>query len=59
MAKFSLKKYPKKPKSTASNEVKKRFLDRCKEIDKENVAIKKAKEESKKLTAQIAKIGRS
>lgn len=47
------KKYPKKPKASSSLEVMQRYLERCKEIDKENKQIqthnKKCEELKKKV----------
>ncbi len=39
MAKKKMKKYPKKPKASASVETMQRYLERCKQIDKENKQI--------------------
>lgn len=58
MAKFKLKKYPKKPKASASNEVLERYIARCKDIDKQNAPILKAKAEHEKLRTKVAAIGR-
>lgn len=58
MAKFKLKKYPKKPKSNASNEVLERYIQKCKDIDKQNAPILKAKAENAKLKQKVASIGR-
>lgn len=58
MAKFSLKKYPKKPKANASNDVLQNYLNRCKDVDKHNAEVKRAKEQNKKLRSQVAKVGR-
>jgi len=53
MALKKLKKYPKKPKKTASSVVKENYLKKCKDIDKLNVPIKK---ENKKIEALDKKI---
>ena len=53
-------KYPKKPKMSASLQVKENYLARCKEIDKENTKrhsdFNKAKSKEKSVNAQLAKI---
>lgn len=65
-----MRKYPKKPRTTASVEVKQNFLNKCKEIDKDNNAkmaeykrkiAKKAadKKKSASLDKQIGSLGRS
>ena len=59
MATLKLKKYPKKPKVTASVAVKERFLQRTKEIDKENARRKSEKKKSSDLSKKIAGIGRA
>lgn len=59
MAKIRLKKYPKKPKATASVAVMERYLQRCKEIDKENAAKKKEADRKEQLRKKITKIGRA
>lgn len=51
-----LKKYPRKPKASASVESKKRFLERVKEIDRENAKIVADRRESKKLTEKIRSV---
>jgi len=51
MAKKKLKKYPKKPKANASNETMQNYLNRCKDIDKDNkeiIAYNKKREELRK-----------
>ena len=58
MAKFTLKKYPKAPKASASIEVKERYLQRCKEIDKENAKLKAEKKKSEDLSKKIAAVRR-
>lgn len=59
MTKIRLKKYPKKPKATASVAVMERYLQRCKEIDKENAAKKKEADRKEQLRKKITKIGRA
>lgn len=58
MAKFTLKKYPKAPKQSASIEVKERYLARCKEIDKENAKREAEKKKSEALSKKIAAVRR-
>jgi len=59
MAKFKLRKYPKRPKKTASVAVKERFLQKIKDIDKENARIiaekKRGESLEKSISNQIAK----
>jgi len=45
---LKLKKYPKKPKASASASTLQNYLDRCKAVDKANAA--KKQEHAKKLT---------
>lgn len=54
----TLKKYPKKPKASASVETLKRYLDKCKEVDKANAPIKKAAKEKEALKKKISNIKR-
>jgi hypothetical protein len=54
MAKSKKLKYPKKPKKTASVQVKENWLKRCKEIDKKNAEREKSKKKSESLSNQIA-----
>jgi hypothetical protein len=54
MAKLKLKKYPKKPKASASLATKERYLDKCKSIDAENKVKFKDQEKSKSLDKKIA-----
>lgn len=54
-----LKKYPKKPKASASVTVLENYLRRVAEIDKENAQIKKDVERKKQLQGKISKIGRA
>lgn len=49
LRKPKLKKYPKKPKQSASLEVKQRYIERCASVDKDNAA--KVAEYRKKKTA--------
>lgn len=58
MAKLKLIKYPKKPKNSASVAVKERYLERVKEIDKENSRRKAENAKSDALSKKIAQIGR-
>lgn len=58
MAKFTLKKYPKAPKQSASIEVKERYLARCKEIDKENAKRETERKKSEALSKKIAAVRR-
>jgi hypothetical protein len=53
-----LKKYPKKPKANASVDTLKRYLDKCKEVDKANAPIKKATKEKEALKKKIANLKR-
>lgn len=54
-----LKKYPKKPKASASLATMENYLARCKEIDKENARIKADEKKRKALKDKIAKVGRA
>lgn len=56
MAKLKLKKYPRKPKASASVEVKERYLKRISEIDKENRSIEAKNKKSETLSKRIAAI---
>lgn len=56
MAKLKMKKYPKKPKANASVTVKENYLDKVKEIDKENAHRKAENKKSDTLTKKIAGI---
>jgi hypothetical protein len=58
MAKLKPKKYPKKPKASASVEVKKRYIDKVKTIEKENADREKRNKESERLSKVIAGIGK-
>lgn len=51
--KYKLKKYPKKPKASASLETMKKYLDRCKEIDRENAQMQKDKKQRETLKKKI------
>jgi hypothetical protein len=53
-----LKKYPKKPKASASVEVMKRYIQRCKDVDKDNAPIIKALKEKEALKKKISNIKR-
>ena len=59
MATLKLKKYPKKPKASASVATKERYLQKTKEIDKENTRRKSEKAKSAKLSKAIAGVGRA
>jgi hypothetical protein len=55
---MKLKKYPKKPKASASVATMERYLERCKEVDRHNnqvAAEKKKREALKKRIASIRK----
>jgi cell division protein FtsL len=54
-----LKSYPKRPKASASVAVMERYLQRCKDIDKQNAEIKKEASRKEALKKQISKIGRA
>lgn len=56
MAKLKMIKYPKAPKVSASVEVKERYLERVKEIDKENAKRKAINKKSEELSKKIASI---
>ena len=51
-----LRKYPKKPKQTAAISVLERYLERCKEIDKINNAIKADAKKREALQKRVAAI---
>lgn len=54
-----LKKYPEKPKATASVATKENYLKKVAEINKENARIKADRLKSKNLDKKIASIGRA
>lgn len=54
MAKLKMKRYPKKPKSTASVATMENWLARCKEIDKENTRRKAENSKKDSLRKRIA-----
>ncbi len=54
MAKIKLKKYPKKPKMSASLSVLQNYLDKVRAIDKENAAIKSENTKRDKLAKVIS-----
>jgi hypothetical protein len=56
---LKLKKYPKKPKASASVAVKERYLKRVAEINKENSRRKALENKSKALSKRISGIGRA
>lgn len=53
MAKLTLRKYPKKPKASASADTIKNYFARCKEIDKENAAKKREHSERESLARKL------
>lgn len=53
MAQKKLKKYPKKPRATASAATIKNYFDKCVGIDKENAAITKENNEQKALATKL------
>lgn len=55
MAKLKMKKLPKAPKASASVEVKERYLQRVKEIQRENDRRKAENRKSEELTKKIQK----
>ena len=59
MANLKMLKYPRKPKQSASVAVKERYLDRVKEIDKENAKRKSTNKRSDDLSKKIAAVGRA
>jgi hypothetical protein len=54
MARIKYLKYPKKPLKSASNQVKEKFLMRCKEIDRKNAERRKEEMRGKQLDKSIA-----
>lgn len=54
MAKFKLKKYPRKPKATASVATLENYLAKRKQIDKENSTIKAQKAKHESLRKKIS-----
>lgn len=58
MAKLKMIKYPKAPKNSASVATKERYLERCREIDKENAKRKAENKKSDELSKKIAAIRR-
>lgn len=55
MAKLKMKKLPKAPKASASVEVKERYLQRVKEIQRENDRRKAENRKSEELSKKIQK----
>lgn len=53
MAKAKFKKYPKIPKASASVEVKERWLQKAKEVDKYNAEVERKKKRSEELDKKI------
>jgi hypothetical protein len=49
-----LKKYPKKPKASASLSAMENYLDKCKQIDKENAQIKADMKKKETLKKKIS-----
>lgn len=56
MAKLKMLKYPKKPKQTASVATFVKYLERCKEIDKENAKRKAQNAKYETLKKRVAGI---
>lgn len=54
MAKLKMKKYPKKPKASASVAVKENYLKRRKDVEKENNRRKNLNKKSEALTKKIS-----
>lgn len=54
MAKLKLKRYPRKPKSNASVTTLQNYLDRCKEIDKENARRKQQNAKLETLRKRVS-----
>jgi len=48
------KKYPKKPKASATVKTMQNYLDRCKQVDKANAEIEKVKKQKEALRKKIA-----
>lgn len=59
MAKSKFKKYPKKPKASASLETHKRWLEKVKDVDRYNAQIKKDAQTKAAIRKKIAGIGRA
>ncbi|MDX9696023.1 MAG: hypothetical protein RBT49_09550 [Bacteroidales bacterium] len=56
MAKLKMLKYPKKPKQSASVVTLERYIERCKEIDKENAKRKAQNAKRETLKKRVAGI---
>ena len=56
MAKTKKIKYPKKPKASASVATMEKYLERVKEVDKQNQELEKEKKKREELKKKIAKI---
>lgn len=56
---LKLKKYPKKPKASASVTTLENYIAKCKQVDKDNAQIKSSKTKRANLLKQVAKIGRA
>ena len=54
MAKLKMKRYPKKPKQSASASTMQKYLDRCRDIDKENAKRKSENSKAEGLRKRIA-----
>jgi hypothetical protein len=59
MAKLKLKKYPKKPKKSASNQTLENYLQRVKEVDAYNAKIRQEQKKREQLLNKISGIGRA
>ncbi len=58
MSKLKHKKFPKKPKATASISVMENYLSKYAQVKKENAGIDALNAKQKKLAAQVAGIGK-
>ena len=59
MAKLKLKRYPKKPKASASVATMQNYLQRVREVDKENSRRKSENSKAASLRKKIGAIGRA
>jgi hypothetical protein len=59
MAKLKMKSYPKRPKASASLATLENYLQKVREIDKENATRKSTNAKRDKLAKQIAGIGKA
>ena len=55
---MKLKKYPKKPKASASVATMQRYLERCKEVDRHNARAAAEKKQKETLKKRIQNIKR-